>query len=166
MRVTSEQMDPAVLRQAFGAFPSGVVALCAVVDGTPQGMVASSFVTVSLEPPLVAFCVQWTSTTWPRLEPLERIGVSVLGEAHDAAARQLASRVDDRFANLPVETTEEGAVLLHGAGAWLECSVEQVFPAGDHGIVLMRLHALTLHEGVEPLVFAQSAFRRLASDSA
>ena len=59
-----------------------------------------------------------------------------------------------------------GAVLLHGAGAWLECSVEQVFPAGDHGIVLMRLRALTLHEGVEPLVFAQSAFRRLASDSA
>lgn len=166
MRVTSEQMDPAVLRQAFGAFPSGVVALCAVVDGAPQGMVASSFVTVSLEPPLVAFCVQWTSTTWPRLEPLARIGVSVLGEVHDAAARQLASRVDDRFANLPVETTAEGAVLLHGAGAWLECSVEQVFPAGDHGIVLMRLHALTLHEGVEPLVFAQSAFRRLAADSA
>lgn len=162
MRVSADQMEPTVLRRAFGAFPSGVVALCAVVDGSPQGMVASSFVTVSLEPPLVAFCVQWTSRTWPQLEPLPHIGVSVLGEVHDLAARQLASRVGDRFADLPVETTPEGAIFLHGAGAWLDCSVEQTFPAGDHGIVLLRLHALELHEGVAPLVFAGSAFRRLA----
>jgi flavin reductase (DIM6/NTAB) family NADH-FMN oxidoreductase RutF len=165
MHVTSEQMDTQVMRRAFGAFPSGVVALCAVVDGRPQGMVASSFVTVSLDPPLVAFCVQWTSTTWPQLEVLPRIGVSVLGESHDVAARQLASKVGNRFADLPLETTEDGAVFLHGAGAWLDCSVEQIFPAGDHGIVLLRMHALTLHDGVAPLVFSGSAFRKLVEIS-
>ncbi|MCW2696429.1 MAG: hsaB [Modestobacter sp.] len=163
MHVTADQMDNEVLRRAFGAFPSGVVALCAVVDGSPQGMVASSFVTVSLDPPLVAFCVQWTSTTWPQLEHLPRIGVSVLGEAHDTVARQLASKVGNRFADLPVEVAADGAVFLHGAGAWLDCSVDQLFPAGDHGIVLLRMHALTIHDGISPLVFAGSTFRRLAA---
>jgi flavin reductase (DIM6/NTAB) family NADH-FMN oxidoreductase RutF len=162
MHVTSEQMDPTVLRRAFGSFPSGVVALCAMVEGAPQGMVASSFVTVSLDPPLVAFCVQWTSTTWPRLAGRPRIGVSVLGESHDTAARQLASKVGNRFADLPLETTADGAVFLHGAGAWLDCSVEQTIPAGDHGIVLLRMHSLNVHDGVSPLVFAGSAFRKLA----
>lgn len=166
MHVTADQMDQAVLRRAFSAFPSGVVALCAVVDGEPQGMVASSFVTVSIDPPLVAFCVQWTSTTWPQLEARPRIGVSVLGESHDVAARQIASKVGDRFADLATTTTEDGAIFLDGAGAWLDCSVEQTFPAGDHGIVLLRMHALTLHDGVEPLVFSGSAFRRLAGSEA
>jgi flavin reductase (DIM6/NTAB) family NADH-FMN oxidoreductase RutF len=162
MHVTADQMDQAVLRRAFSAFPSGVVALCGVVDGAPQGMVASSFVTVSIDPPLVAFCVQWTSTTWPQLEALPRIGVSVLGESHDVAARQIASKVGDRFADLTTTTTDDGAIFLDGAGAWLDCSVEQTVPAGDHGIVLLRMHALTLHDGIEPLVFSGSAFRRLA----
>lgn len=166
MRITADLMDQTVLRRTFGTFPSGVVALCAVVDGKPQGMVASSFVTVSLDPPLVAFCVQWTSTTWPQLEGLPRIGVSVLGESHDAAARQIASKAGDRFAHLATTTTEDGAVFLDGAGAWLECSVEQTVPAGDHGIVLLRMHALTLHDGVQPLVFSGSAFRRLAETAA
>jgi flavin reductase (DIM6/NTAB) family NADH-FMN oxidoreductase RutF len=162
MHFTADRMDSHVLRRTFGTFPSGVVALCGVVDGAPQGMVASSFVTVSLEPPLVAFCVQWTSTTWPQLEDLPRIGVSVLGEAHDAAARQLASKVGDRFADLPIEVVDDGTVFLHGAGAWLDCSTQEVFQAGDHGIVLLRVHGLTLHDGVAPLIFAGSTFRKLA----
>jgi flavin reductase (DIM6/NTAB) family NADH-FMN oxidoreductase RutF len=165
MQVTDAQLDDQVLRRAYGTFPTGVVALCGLVEGGPQGMVASSFVPVSLDPPLVAFCVQWTSTTWPQLRELPRIGVSVLGEVHDVAARQLASKLGDRFADLAVEVTGDGAVFLHGAGAWLDCSVEDVVPAGDHGIVLLRVHALTQHEGVTPLVFVGSAFRRLATGS-
>ena len=72
-------VDKASLREAFGHFPSGVVAVCADVDGERIGMAASTFVPVSLEPPLVAFCVQNTSTTWPKLADLEHVGISVLG---------------------------------------------------------------------------------------
>lgn len=156
-----DALDAVTLRAAFGRFPSGVVSVCAVVDGRPVGLAASTFVPVSLDPPLVAFCMQNTSATWPRLNRRPRIGVSVLGEAHEAAARSLAAKTGDRFAGLTLETTERGAVFLDGASAWLECSVEQEIPAGDHAIVLLRVHALQTAPDVQPLVFHGSAFRRL-----
>jgi flavin reductase (DIM6/NTAB) family NADH-FMN oxidoreductase RutF len=157
----AERLDPLTLRSAFAQFPTGVVSLCAEVDGSPVGLAASTFVPVSLDPPLVAFCVQNTSATWPRLTGRPRIGVSVLGESHEAAARSLASKTGDRFAGLTLHTTAEGAVLLDGASAWLECSVQQEVPAGDHAVVLLRVHGLQTTPGVAPLVFHGSAFRSL-----
>ena len=57
-------LHPNALRQAFGRFPSGIAALCAEIDGAPQGIVASSFtVGVSMDPPLVMFAVQNASRT-------------------------------------------------------------------------------------------------------
>jgi flavin reductase (DIM6/NTAB) family NADH-FMN oxidoreductase RutF len=157
----AERLDPLTLRSAFAQFPTGVVSLCAEVDGRPVGLAASTFVPVSLDPPLVAFCVQNTSATWPRLTGRPRIGVSVLGESHEAAARSLASKTGDRFAGLTLHTTAEGAVLLDGASAWLECSVQQEVPAGDHAVVLLRVHGLQTTPEVAPLVFHGSAFRSL-----
>ncbi len=151
------------LRAAYSAFPSGVVGLCAEVDGVPVGLAASSFVSVSLEPPLVAVCVSRASTTWPRLAGRPRLGVSVLGESHDAAARQLAAATGDRFEGLSLTTTAQGAVLIDGAGAWLECSLESLIPAGDHWIVLMRIESFEVRPAVRPLIFHSSTFRRLSA---
>ena len=64
---TNQDLDPARLREAFGVFPSGVVAVAAEVDGELVGLAASSFTSVSLEPALVSFSVANTSKTWPDL---------------------------------------------------------------------------------------------------
>lgn len=157
-----EPLDPAMLRRTFGSFPSGVVAVCAMVDGEPVGMAASSFVTVSLDPPLVAFCVQWTSTTWPRLQRSARLGISVLGAGHNVVARQLASRTrENRFAGLATTATPEGALFVHDASAWFDCALHEVVPAGDHGIVLLDVVHSTVAPEVEPLVYHASTFRAL-----
>ena len=99
-------LSPTTLREAFGHFPSGVIAIAAEVGGTRVGLAASTFVPVSLDPPLVSFCVQNTSETWPKLKDLPYLGISVLGEAHDEAARTLAAKTGDRFAGL--ETVSPG----------------------------------------------------------
>ncbi|EMY34607.1 flavin reductase-like domain protein [Arthrobacter crystallopoietes BAB-32] len=158
-----DDLQPDTLRKAFGRFPSGIAALCAIVDGAPQGIVASSFtVGVSMDPPLVMFAVQNTSRTWPIVRTAERIGVSVLGTGHDGVCRQIASKTGDRFAGLELHSTDGGALFLEEAALWLDCSVENEVPAGDHHVVLLRVHALTTHdEAHEPLVFHGSAFRRL-----
>jgi flavin reductase (DIM6/NTAB) family NADH-FMN oxidoreductase RutF len=153
--------DSALLRKAFGCFPTGVVGICAMSEGKPIGMAASSFVSVSIAPPLVAFCVQWTSKTWAKLEAVKRVGISVLGEGHDVAAQQLASRTEDKFSGLELGISEDGAVFIAGATAWIDCLIDSVVPAGDHGIVLLRVNSLTMRNYVEPLVFHGSKFRQL-----
>jgi flavin reductase (DIM6/NTAB) family NADH-FMN oxidoreductase RutF len=149
------------LRRVFATFPTGVVAMAAVVDGGPVGLAASSFVSVSLEPALVSVCVAHTSTTWPVLRSAGRLGISVLGAHQEPAGRQLAARGVDRFAGLGWRATAGGAVLLAGASAWLDCAVEREVPAGDHDIVLLRVHDLGADPRVPPLVFHGSAYRRL-----
>jgi flavin reductase (DIM6/NTAB) family NADH-FMN oxidoreductase RutF len=156
------ELTPASLREAFGHFPSGVIAIAAEVDGVRAGLAASTFVPVSLNPPLVSFCVQTTSETWPKLKCLPALGISVLGQAHDTAARTLAAKTGDRFAGLETVSSEAGAVFVKGTSVWLESAVEQEVPAGDHSIVIMRVLDITVHREVEPIVFHRSGFRRLA----
>jgi flavin reductase (DIM6/NTAB) family NADH-FMN oxidoreductase RutF len=154
--------DPAVLRRAFGCFPSGVTAVCALDSGTPVGMAASTFTPVSLSPALISVCVQDTSSTWPRLRGQRRLGVSVLAEGQDAICRSLAGKEGDRFAGVDWDTDEEGGVYIHGASLWLDCSVYAELPGGDHTIVLLQIQGLKAEPDREPLVFHNSRFRRFA----
>ena len=159
--MTTTVFDPKRLRHVYGAFPSGVTAVAAIVGGAPVGITASSFTSVSLDPPLVAFCIAHTSSTWPVLNAAPRLGISFLSAKQERAGRQLAGRHGDRFADLSWRVTGEGAVLLDGAVGWLETSVEQQLRAGDHDIVVLRVHDLDADHGVSPLVFHASQFRRL-----
>ena len=161
--MSSTDISPASLREAFGHFPTGVIAIAAEVDGVRVGLAASTFVPVSLEPPLVSFCVQNTSTTWPKLVDVPFLGISVLGEAHDAAAKTLAAKTGDRFGGLDTESRDSGAVFIHGTSVWLESAIEQLVPAGDHTIVVLRVSDITVHEDVAPIVFHRSTFRRLGA---
>jgi flavin reductase (DIM6/NTAB) family NADH-FMN oxidoreductase RutF len=153
----TDALDPRELRRAFGMFPSGVTGVCALVDGDPVGLTASSFTSVSLDPPLVSVCVALTSSTWRLLRSADRIGVSVLGAGDGQLARQLASRVPDRFAGVDY-TVVDDAVLLPGAALGAVCSVEQEVTAGDHIIAVLRVHSVDPHPDVVPLVFHGSEF--------
>ncbi|EKF25550.1 flavin reductase like domain protein [Mycolicibacterium hassiacum DSM 44199] len=161
--MSATDLSPTTLREAFGHFPTGVIAIAAEVNGTRVGLAASTFVPVSLDPPLVSFCVQNTSETWPKLRDLPALGISVLGESHDKAARTLAAKTGDRFAGLQTVSRESGAVFIEGTSVWLESSVEQLVPAGDHTIVILRVLDITIHEDIAPIVFHRSTFRRLGA---
>jgi flavin reductase (DIM6/NTAB) family NADH-FMN oxidoreductase RutF len=148
----------AQVRAVFGGFPAAVGALCALVDGQPQGLVATSMtVGVSYDPPMVLFAVRNDSTTWPRLRSARRIGISVLGEDQGAVCRQIAAK-GDRFAGLRTVTTPEGALFVGGAISWLDCSVASEVLAGDHAVVILRVLAVGHDEQVAPLVFHRSGF--------
>lgn len=155
------ELTPSSLREAFSHFPSGVIAVAAEIDGSRVGLAASTFVPVSLDPPLVSFCVQNTSETWPKIKAVPVLGISVLGEAHDAAARTLAAKTGDRFAGLQTASSDAGAVFVAGTSVWLESVIEQEVPAGDHTIVILRIREITVHDAVSPIVFHRSGFRRL-----
>lgn len=163
---TNQDLDPVRLREAFGAFPSGVVAVAAEVDGARIGLAASSFTSVSLEPALVSFSVANTSRTWPALRRAVHLGVTILADHHGAVCRQLAGPVEHRFDALAVTATEDGAVLLDDGLARFDCTIHREVEAGDHTIVLLELHGVehtpAETNGGSPLVFHRSGFGRLA----
>jgi flavin reductase (DIM6/NTAB) family NADH-FMN oxidoreductase RutF len=179
-------LDRAELRRVFGAFPTGVTAVAALAaagpapDGdasalddvaaaagfpaacrAPVGIAASSFTSVSLDPPIVSVCVAHSSTTWPRLRGAPRLGISVLAAHQEEACRRLASPGLDRFGALGWRSSEAGAVFVEGSSAWLECSVEHEVTVGDHDVILLRVHDLDADPAVAPLVFHASRFRQL-----
>nr|WP_202927358.1 flavin reductase family protein [Gordonia desulfuricans] len=161
------------MKQAFGCFPSGVVAVCSDVGGPhdpqPIGMAASSFTSVSMDPPLVSVCVQNTSTTWPRLRASRALGVSVFSADQSELCRQMAGPAEHRFDGIdpfgPDAGTrtgvDDGALFVPQAAAHLLCTVAQEVPAGDHVVVLLRIEALRSDPDIEPLVFHASSFRAL-----
>jgi flavin reductase (DIM6/NTAB) family NADH-FMN oxidoreductase RutF len=159
---TIDHLDPATLRRVFGAFPTGVVAVAALVDGAPIGLAANSFTSVSLHPPLVSVCIAHSSTTWPLLSRAPRIGISVLSAEQLRHGRQLAARSSDRFVGVHWRHSDKGAVFIEEAAAWLDTSVETQVEIGDHDIVVLRVHDLGADHNVHPLVFHGSQFRELA----
>nr|MDT0659531.1 flavin reductase family protein [Micromonospora sp. DSM 115978] len=151
--------DSSLLRRALGLFPSGVTAFCSLVDGEPMGMAASSFTSVSLEPPLVSVCVAHTSTTWERLAEQGRFGLSVLSSEHASVARMLSTRSQNRFADIDWVASAGGAVFIENAPLWLECVPYREIEAGDHVIVVLRVAALSMSPETDPIVFHRSNFR-------
>jgi flavin reductase (DIM6/NTAB) family NADH-FMN oxidoreductase RutF len=162
IRAVDDDFDQSLLRQAFGCFPSGVTAFCGLLDGVAEGMAASSFTSVSLDPALVSVCVANTSTTWPKLAKLDRLGLSVLAGDHAPIARALASKTGDRFDGVDWTSTDSGAVFVHGATLWLECAPFKRVAAGDHEIVVLQIVALAMYPDVAPMVFHRSNFHELA----
>ena len=154
--------DEAALKRAFSCFPTGVVAVCRrTADGVDVGMSASSFTTVSLDPPLVSVSVQVSSTTWPLLRDADRLGVSVFAAHQGETCRRLAGPPESRFDDVHRTASESGALFVAGAAAHLECSVFHEVPAGAHRVVLLTIHALRSDPSVDPLVFHASTFRAL-----
>lgn len=157
-------LDPRLLRDAFGSYPTGVVAVAARVGDELVGLAASSFTSVSLEPALVSFSVATTSRTWPRLREAGALGVSVLADHHDAVCRQLAGPADERFEGLALAATPQGAVVLDEAVTHFVCRVHAEVEAGDHVVVLLAVDAVTDTAGGSPLVFHRSGFAKLHRD--
>lgn len=88
--------------------------------------------------------------------------MSVPGEAHAIACRQLAGQADDKFAAIQWNASAEGAIFIEGSSAWLECSIFDSFCVGDHEIILLRVEGFETRPEISPLVFHASRFKQLS----
>jgi 3-hydroxy-9,10-secoandrosta-1,3,5(10)-triene-9,17-dione monooxygenase reductase component len=151
--------DARSFRDALGRFATGVAFVTAAPDGEPAGLIVNSLTSVSLEPPLVSFCPSRNSLTWSRMRRAGRFGVNVLGRQHERFATRATPAGADRFAGLNWELGHGGVPLLTDALATLECEIVAEHPAGDHWIVVGRVHDVRTSPIKDPLVFFASAYR-------
>ena len=153
-------IDEARFRQVLGHFATGVTVVTGMAGGQAVGLAVNSFTSVSLEPPLVAFCVGGLSRTWPRLRTAGTFCVNILAEDQEALSRAFAGRPPDRFLGVGWRPGRSGAPILADVLAWIECTVEAEHAAGDHVIVVGRVQDLDVgHEG-RPLVFYRGGYGR------
>ena len=149
----TEPADPALderdLRAAFGRFATGVAFVTAHVDGTPFGLVVSSFAAVSLEPPMVSFCPSRRSITWQRMRGARRHTIHILRARHGEFARRAATPGADRFVEPDV---------IRDALAAIECDIAAEHPAGDHWIIVARVRWLRVACDGQPLVYFAGRF--------
>ncbi|MFI5043922.1 MAG: flavin reductase family protein [Acidimicrobiales bacterium] len=162
---TEIEIDPALFRRVLGHFPTGVTVVAALDEGRAVGLAIGSFFSISLEPPLVGFCVARSSTTWPQIAPLGRFGISVLAEDQTETSGRFASKVEDKFEGVtwdPAPVT--GSPLIHGAVSHIDCELEAVHEAGDHLIVVGLVRSLDVHrDEVGPLLFFKGSYGRHVS---
>ncbi|MGN9809908.1 flavin reductase family protein [Micromonospora sp. BQ11] len=123
------------------------------------GFTATSFTSVSLDPPLVSFCLGVASSSWPVLARAEHVAVHLLAAGQRDAARIFATSGIDRFAAYRDWAPGPfGVPLLHGALAQLLCRVVDRVPAGDHTLVIAEPLALGAGVDGDPLVYHQGGY--------
>lgn len=135
-------VDHVSMRHTMGAFPSGVTVLTTCLGTRPVGMTISSFASVSIDPPLILQCVARTAGSLPAFTTGRPVAVNVLGHDQAAIARLFASRVENRFAELEFGTDSQGSPVLGGTAAWISGTIDRIYDAGDHVILLIEAKAL------------------------
>jgi flavin reductase (DIM6/NTAB) family NADH-FMN oxidoreductase RutF/DNA-binding IclR family transcriptional regulator len=156
--------DPRWFRQVLGQYPTGVCAVTTIeADGTPNGFVVGSFTSVSLDPPLVAFFPDKSSTSWPKIEATRKFCINILSDEQEDICRKFAAKGTDRFEGVewrPAPAT--GCPILADVVAWIDCDLGEVTEAGDHYIVLGEVRDLDIEESSLPLLFFQGGYGRFA----
>ncbi|MER3482104.1 MAG: MFS transporter [Meiothermus sp.] len=145
------------LRTAMSHWPSGVTVVAARFGDEVRGMTASSFTSVSLEPPLVLVCVNQNAHIWPILEKAGRFTVNLLPEGHEHTSAHFAGRPIEGYDPL----SGEGNPVLQGALATLHCRTWAIYPGGTHKIVVGEVEKVESGDGSRPLVYWNRGYRQL-----
>jgi flavin reductase (DIM6/NTAB) family NADH-FMN oxidoreductase RutF len=156
-------LDPTEFRRVMGHFATGVTVITAPAaagEQGPAGFACQSFSSLSLDPPLIAFMVGRTSTSWPRIARAGVFCVNVLGAHQGELCRGFAVSGADKFAGVSHDPAPvSGSPRLADAAAWIDCTVHAVHTGGDHLIVVGRVDALgTSDTEVAPLLFHKGRF--------
>jgi flavin reductase (DIM6/NTAB) family NADH-FMN oxidoreductase RutF len=162
------QVPPSAFRAALGAFATGV---CVVATrdraGRPAGVTVNSFTSVSLEPPLVLFCLDRRGSALGRFEAAPGWAVHVLADDQEELARRFARRsreptLADPWAGLAWQESADGLPAFPGCLARLSCSAERVADGGDHAILIGRVAALDWQVEGRPLLYFRGRFEAAA----
>lgn len=158
----SNPFDGAKYRQVLGHFPTGVTVVTAMSDEGPAGMAIGSFSSLSLDPALVLFCATKTSASWGKLRGAGKFCVNILADDQEDVSRVFASKADDKFSEIGWKHSGNGAPLINGVLAFIDCDLHSVLDGGDHDIIVGSVTDLDVkHEG-SPLVFFRGGYGRVA----
>lgn len=129
------QFDTRHFRHALSQFATGVTVITTrLPDGTFLGLTASSFNSVSLDPPLVLWSLSQHASSLPVFTGNSHYVINVLAGDQALLAERFAMRIENRFEGVDFDLSFTGLPILKGAAAWFECHNRSRYPEGDHVI--------------------------------
>lgn len=152
-------------RDTMGFYASGITIVSSEHAGAPVGMTCQSFYSVSLEPPLVSISVATTSTTYPKIRESGTFCVNVLAADQSGVSSQFARSGTDKWAGIEYSTSDGGNPVIHGTLMWVDCTIEAEYEAGDHLIVVGRVHSMSPGgwSAGDPLLYYKGGYRTLGA---
>jgi flavin reductase len=157
-------VDASQFKNALKLWASGVTVVSAQSEQQgPKGMTATSFSSVSVDPPQILVCLNQSTDTGALVLDQQQFAVNILGDEQQDVSNQFAGggSQEQRFAGVAWEAGENGAPLLSEALASLECKVVQQVQAGTHWIVIGEVQKVVCRSG-EPLLYYNGAYRQLS----
>jgi len=150
-------------RGAVGEFATGVTVIIVEHEGRCGGMTLNSFISVSLDPPLVLVSLAHGTRTLGFVQSAQRFSVSVLRRGQHEIAVEFA-RAAAAFPAEHTTRTYDGFVVVSGAVSTMQCEVDQVVRTGDHDLLIGHVVGIA-HPGGEPLVFHRGRFGGMVIDA-
>jgi flavin reductase (DIM6/NTAB) family NADH-FMN oxidoreductase RutF len=156
--------DTRAFRNALGSFPTGIAVMTAASsEASHIGITVNSFTSVSLDPPLVLWCIDRRSRRYPAFAGATGFTVSILASGHQDVSSRLAGAGEHNLDGIALIATQLGPPALADALAVFECALESVQDAGDHAILIGRVLRFARHDGAgAPLVYYQGKYGALA----
>ncbi|MEE6281264.1 flavin reductase family protein [Georgenia sunbinii] len=148
-------------KAVFRHHPAGVAVITLRTPTGPVGLTATSVISVSADPPLLAFSLASTSSSRPALEAAQSLVVNFLAADQSDVAARFARRGVDRFEGVDWCPLPTGEPVLRGTTAWVRGRIAHRFPVGDS--LLITVHADLAHraDDPEPLVYVDRTYHRL-----
>lgn len=143
-------------KEVMGSYPSGVTIITTLAnDNTPVGLTANSFVSVSIDPLLILWCIDKKAGSWSAFENTSKFAVNILASNQSDACWTFASKTEtDRFGKHSWNVSKNGVPILDGVFASMECQKKQVVDAGDHYILIGEVINIEKNNNnLEPMMY-------------
>jgi flavin reductase (DIM6/NTAB) family NADH-FMN oxidoreductase RutF len=159
----SDPITDSDFKTTLAQFATGITVMTAQdAAGRPHGLTATSFSSLSLDPPLIQWSLRRQAWSYPVFKNAARFAVNILAADQESVSRTFASPIADRFAVTPHKISPGGLPIIDGVLAWLECELEAELPGGDHSIFVGRVLSSQVNPKA-PLLHWQGQYSALAS---
>ncbi len=168
--MSEQAIDPIEFRNCCGRFATGVTVVTAMLnDGSPVGVTANSFSSVSLDPPLILFCLDKKALSFDAFNLASHFAFNILSESQQAVSNNFASQGIDKFKDANFKLNDSGVPILEGCLATIECRMHAIHDGGDHQIIVgkvqsMAMKDLSADEHGRPLLYFSGKYGKLATE--
>ncbi len=155
-------LDQRSLRDALGTFATGVTIITTMSrEGKPIGLTANSFTSVSLDPPLVLFCLDRRGYSFAHFQQSTHFAVNVLASGQQDISNHFAKPSEDKWAEMVPDLCGVGCPAFKDALAIFECATHRIHDGGEHVIIVGKVLSYNFQPDGTPLLYYRGHYGRI-----